>query len=348
MRDLARLLRGALGALRTPRVLIRLALIVGIVVFLVRPLVPRVVDAASKLDDVDPWLTALGFTLQIAALLCYSVMTRVALGDERERLGLERLFRIQLVTRAVSSTVPGGVAAGPAVGYRFMAAAGVSGRHASASLASASVTSAFVLNLLLWIALIVSVPLYGFNSFYAAAALFGVVLMLAVAGIFVAIIDGSVLIERPVRFVARRIGADPDTVTASIRSFGHQIEQLLQDRPLMARLCIWAASNWLLDAMSLWVFLRAFGVSISPVGLIVAFGIANVLAAIPISPGGIGIVEWAYIPILVTFGATLEQATIGVVTYRVAQFLFPIVLGGIAYVSLTVEAWVRRRSAATV
>jgi uncharacterized protein (TIRG00374 family) len=272
-------------------------------------------------------------------------MTRSALGDERGNIGLGRLFRIQLVSRAVSSTFPGGVAAGPAVGYRLMATAGISGRNASASLASASVTSAFVLNVLLWAALILSVPLYGFNAIYAGAALLGIVLMLGVAFIFLAIIDGSALVERPVRFVAQRIGADGDSVTASIRSFGEQIESLLKDRPLVMRLSSWATANWLLDALSLWVFLRAFGVTMSPIGLMVAFGVANVLAAIPISPSGIGIVEWAYIPILVAFGATFEQATIAVVSYRIAQFLFPVVLGGLSSLSLTFEARSERRRA---
>lgn len=156
------------------------------------------------------------------------------------------------------------------------------------------------------------------------------------------------MLERPVRFVARRIGVDEDKVTTSIRAFGDQLQSLLDNRPLMLRLSSWAAANWLLDALSLWVFLRAFGVSMSPIGLIVAFGVANVLAAIPITPGGIGIVEWAYIPILVTFGATLEQATIAVATYRVAQFLFPIALGGLSYVSLTYESWSDRRKATAV
>ncbi len=339
----ARLLDKSVAGRSTWRVLLRLVIIAAVAVFLVRPLVPRVIDAAAKLEDVDPWLTAAGFALQVAALFCYSVLTRSALGDERRHIGLGHLFKIQLVTRAVSSSVPGGAAAGPAVGYRLMSAAGVPGRNATASLASASVTSAFVLNVLLWLALIVSIPLYGFNAYYAGAAVFGVVLMLVVAGIFLAIIDGNAMIERPVAFVARRFGADADNVTGAIRSFGQQIEQLVSNRSAMIRLCSWAAANWLLDAMSLWVFLRAFGVTMSPIGLMVAFGIANVLAAIPISPGGIGIVEWAYIPILVAFGATFEQATIAVVTYRVAQFLFPIVLGGLAYVSLTVESWAHRR-----
>ncbi len=170
MPRIAQLIGRARSTLSRPSVLVRLALVMVVAIFLVRPLVSRVGEAAEKLEAVDPWLTALGFLFQVASLLCYSVMTKRALGDERDDIGLGRLFRIQLVSRAVSSTVPGGVAAGPAAGFRLMANAGISGRNASASLASASVTSAFVLNLLLWAALIISVPVYGFNAIYAAAA----------------------------------------------------------------------------------------------------------------------------------------------------------------------------------
>ncbi len=311
--------------------------------FLVRPLIPRVGNAADELESINPWLCGLGFALQIVSLFCYSVMTRVALVDEQHQVSVGRLFRIQLVSRAVSSTVPGGAAAGPTVGYRLMRSAGISPHGASAALASASVTSALILNLLLWGALVVSVPSYGFNAIYAGAALLGIIVMLAVAAVFISIIDGSKFVQRPVRFIARRFRADPEAVTRSIRRFGEQIESLLNNRPLIARLSLWASANWLLDAMSLWVFLRAFGVSMNPIGLLVAFGVANVLAAIPISPGGLGIVEWAYLPILVTFGATLDQATIAVTSYRVAQFLFPIVLGGFSYASLTVEALIQQR-----
>lgn len=344
-----RVLRRWAAALARPRFLVRLMLVGAVFMFLVRPLIPRVGNAAEQLESINPWLTGLGFALQIASLFCYSVMTRAALADEHASVSVGRLFRIQLVTRAVSSTVPGGAAAGPTVGYRLMRAAGISPHGASASLASASVTSALVLNLLLWAALVVSVPSYGFNEIYAGAALLGIILMLTVAGVFISIIDGSRWVLRPVRFIAQRVRADPDAVTASIRIFGTQIESLVNNRPLILRLSFWASANWLLDALSLWVFLRAFGVSMNPIGLLVAFGVANVLAAIPVSPGGLGIVEWAYLPILVTFGASLDQATIAVTSYRVAQFLFPIVLGALSYASLTVGSLLdqRRRPASS-
>ena len=94
--------------------------------------------------------------------------------------------------------------------------------------------------------------------------------------------------------------------------------------------------NWVLDAASLWVFLRAFGGVVNPVDLLVAFGLANVLAAIPITPGGLGVVEAVLTSTLVGFGLDRGTAAIGVVTYRLAAFWLPIPLGALAYGSLKV------------
>ena len=87
------------------------------------------------------------------------------------------------------------------------------------------------------------------------------------------------------------------------------------------------------------MFLRAFGGSLDLDGLLVVFGLANVVAAIPITPGGLGIVETTYITTLVGFGMPRRVATLGVASYRLAQYWLPILLGGLAYLSLRVGPW---------
>jgi hypothetical protein len=57
---------------------------------------------------------------------------------------------------------------------------------------------------------------------------------------------------------------------------------------------------------------------------------------VPITPGGLGIVEGIYIPSLVGFGLTRNIATVGVLSYRIAQYWLPIVVGGGTYLSLRV------------
>ena len=63
-------------------------------------------------------------------------------------------------------------------------------------------------------------------------------------------------------------------------------------------------------------------------------GVANLLAAIPITPGGLGVVEAVLTATLVGFGLDRGTAAIGVVTYRLAAFWLPIPLGALAYGSL--------------
>ena len=82
------------------------------------------------------------------------------------------------------------------------------------------------------------------------------------------------------------------------------------------------------------MFIRAFGESLSPVNLIVAYGLAGVLAAIPLTPGGLGVVELFLPPLLVGFGVPPATATVSVLCWRFAQFWLPIPLGAMAYASL--------------
>jgi hypothetical protein len=65
---------------------------------------------------------------------------------------------------------------------------------------------------------------------------------------------------------------------------------------------------------------------------------------IPITPGGLGIIDGLLPVALVGFGLPRATAVLGTATYRLAQFFFPIVLGGLLYATLRVGPWsIRRR-----
>lgn len=310
-----------------------------VVVYFVFLSIPGLRRAVSQLSEVNPALLAVGLALQLLALFCYSLMTRAALGPAGHHLSNMRLFRIQLSTKALSSTIPGGSAAGSALGYRLLTLSGVPGPDAGFALATAGLSSAVVLNLILWIGLIVSIPLRGVNALYGTAAVAGVILMGAAAALVFGLMEGQGRAERVLRWIAHKLHLNEERAGHTMRHIASRLEDLATDRQLLVRVGGWAAANWLLDALSLWVFLRAFGGSVPIDGLIVAFGLANVLAVIPLTPGGLGIVEGIYVPVLVGFGLTRATAVVGVVSYRIAQFWFPIVLGGICYLTLRVGPW---------
>ena len=114
--------------------------------------------------------------------------------------------------------------------------------------------------------------------------------------------------------IARKVHLNEDRAGAAVRQVANRLDDLATDRQLLTRVAAWALTNWLFDAASLWVFLRAFGVSLDPDALIIAFGIVNVLQVIPITPGGLGIVEGAYALQLAAFGVPKTVATLGVAT----------------------------------
>ena len=306
----------------------------AVVYFFVLPLVPGLRDAVRDLDPINPLLLVSGIALQGVSLLCYSLLTRAALVEHGDSIGLLRLFRIQLSTKALGNIVPGGSAASTALGYRLLTMCQVPRPDAAFALATAGIGSAVVLNFILWFGLIVSIPARGVNAIYGTAAIVGVLLMAFAAFLIFGLIDGQGRSERVVRAIARRLRFDADHAADVLSHLGRRIEWLATEKNLLRRVVLWAAANWLLDMASLWIFIRAFGADLDVVALVVAFGIANVLSVIPITPGGLGIVEGVYIPTLVGFGLGQSTATLGVLSYRVAQYWLPILVGWLSYLSL--------------
>ena len=298
------------------------------------PIVPGFGDALSKLGEVEPMWLFLGIALEFAALLCYSMLTHVALGQDSDKVRIFTLFRIQLSTRSLGSLVPGGSAAGNALGFRLMTLAGANGRDAGFALATAGVGSAVVLNLILWVALIVSIPGRGVNAFYGTAAIFGVIVMLLAGGVVLGLVDHEGRAERVTRWFARKMRFDQDKAGEVAVHLGERLRGLANEPGLLRKVLSWSLLNWFLDIAALFVFIRAFGGSVDIVGLVVSFCLANIFASIPITPGGLGIVEGIYIPSLVGFGLTTTTATVSVLSYRLVQFWLPMLVGGVCYVSL--------------
>jgi uncharacterized protein (TIRG00374 family) len=308
-----------------------------VVEYLVLPQLAGARKNLHLLAQVNLWYLLLGLLLQAASLVAYAFLTRSVL-PPNERPPVTTLLRIQLSTLAVSHVVPGGTAAGAGLGYRLLGETGVGGSNAGFALATQSLGSAVVLNLLLWVGLIISIPLRGFDPLYGTAALLGVVLIGGFAAIVLLLTKGEHRAARIVRAVARKLPfLDEAKVAGLVHALADRLRQLAADRPLMARAVGWATANWLLDAASLWVFVAAFGSRVGGDALLVSYGLAQVLAAIPVTPGGLGVIEATLTTSLVGFGTPRGVAILGVVTYRLANFWLPIPTGAFAYLSLKVE-----------
>ena len=311
--------------------------------YLVLPQLAGARRSVNLLGRINFAYVVAGVVLEAASLVSYSQLTHTVLHNEGPPRS--RLLRINLSSLSVSHIVPGGTAPGTAVAFRLLTQAGVPGADAGFALGMQGVGSAVVLNSILWLALLVSVFFHGYNPLYAVAAGAGVVLMGLVAGLVLALTRGRNRSIELCRRWARPIPfLDGDKLAVQAHRVAERLGQFLAEPQVLLRAIAWAASFWLLDAASLFVFIAALGTIVSPVDLLVAYGLAQVLAVIPITPSGLGVVEGVLIPTLTGFGVPQEAALLGVLGYRLVNFWLPIPVGGIAYLSLRFsgEGWSQR------
>jgi len=315
------------------RVVKFLALLAG-TWFLAVPQLPIVWSALSALAGVSATMLFVGATLSVAALLADAQLTRTLLGEGR-RPGLWHTMGIITTSLGVNRVMPAGAAAGSLVTFRLLERAGVRRPRAVFTMAVRSIGSAIVLNALLWVALVVALPAYGFAASYVLAVAAGATVFAVGAVTTDALYRRRSWLWTTTRRTARLLPKlDPDAAIGHLDDQSSQLRELAARPAMLCRAGAWAAANWLIDAAALWVFLSAFGVTMSPVAVLVAFAVANVAAAAPITPGGLGVVEVTLAVTLTSFGAPPVATALGIAAYRVFNFWLPIPASAMAYLAV--------------
>ena len=275
---------------------------------------------------------------EFASLFCYGLLTQALLPPGAHNPGLSVLFRIDLAAAAIAHVIPARTLGSAGLGYKLFTDAGIKGRDAAVMMATKGLGSTVVLNVLLWLSLVILHPAGRVPPDLRDR--------------------GGHRRRDPVR--DRRAGLRvhpggrarlPASCTRSATAYpacpatawnrplldaAKSLSALGRDRRTLVMSLTWATLNWLLDAASLWCFVAAFGQFVNPVELFAAYGIANVAGALPVTPGGLGVVDSIAPLLLVSFGVTRSVATLGVLGWRLVNFWLPIPVGAIAYVSLKV------------
>ena len=75
----------------------------------------------------------------------------------------------------------------------------------------------------------------------------------------------------------------------------------------------------------------------NPSLVLLAYAVAGLLALIPITPGGLGIVEAGLSALLILAGIPSGQAVLATLTYRIISYWLPAAVGPVAYVLFRVR-----------
>lgn len=81
-----------------------------------------------------------------------------------------------------------------------------------------------------------------------------------------------------------------------------------------------ALANWALDAACLVACIAALGAPVPWRGVVVSYALAQVAASLPVTPGGLGVVEASLTALLIAYGMGAEPALAATLLYRLVSF----------------------------
>jgi uncharacterized protein (TIRG00374 family) len=314
---------------------VSVGLIAGIVWFL-RPQLPENDRAFSALWQVSAPLLVVALVLEALSRVCYSAVS--ALIFATVRVSFPTLLRIDLVATGLSHAAPAGGATATALRIELLHQAGVrradalSGAAVQATAGNLVLGGIFLLGVVLWIGG------GGARGAYAVASGIVVALMLVVVALVWATATRGERMAARWRATSWEAPAfRPRVAVAAVaQSMATRLRDLREHPGRTGRVLGLAALTWLLDASVLWVMIEAVGADLAPGPLLIVYGMGNLLAVVPLTPGGLGMVEGSMIPALLGFGISGGPALVAVIGWRFWQFWLPILVGGPCYLSLTI------------
>ena len=133
-----------------------------------------------------------------------------------------------------------------------------------------------------------------------------------------------------------------------LADFRRRTIQLLRER--WAYLTVATVVSHLTLYLVLLVALRHVGVSNAEVAwpeVLAAFSFVRLISALPITPGGLGVVELGTTAALIAAGGEEARVVAAVLVFRLLTFLLPVPLGGLSYLFWRRGAARRRLAAST-
>jgi uncharacterized protein (TIRG00374 family) len=334
---------------RTVGTIVKTAASIAIGVGLLVGVLPRFADLGdvwASIRTMELWQIGSLAAIVILNILSYQLVMMAALPG----LPLRHAFMAGQISTAVTNTMPAGSILGVGVTYGVLSSFG----HTTADIARAAVLTGWWNALAKFgfptAALLILALQGGINEGLLSAAAIGLALLAAAIGALVAFTVSDRL--------ARAIGRLAERVVTRARGwfrkppvsgweegfsrFRTQSARLLQARWHL--LTIATTASHLSLFFVLWTALRHMGVGVDQITGPEAFGawaVVQLATALPVTPGGLGVVEVGMAAAMVLAGGEEAPVVAAVLIYRALTYLLQVVLGAVSFAVWRAE--LRRR-----
>ncbi len=236
------------------------------------------------------------------------------------------LVKLSFASQALTNSLPVGNAVATVYGFRWFRRFGADNTLAVWALAGTLVASVVSLSL---------VAIIGLGLATNQGASFDLVPVLIGVFAFALALGSLFVYERPLHFVVS--AALRTSVAITGRPRGDTTEQITAILRWMTavrlrwseigRIVSWGTLNWLLDCACFAMMFLAIHAPIPWKGLLLAYGAGQLAATLPITPGGLGVVEGSITVALVAFGGAETSTAYAVLLYRIISFWFILLIG---------------------
>jgi uncharacterized protein (TIRG00374 family) len=328
---------------------------VGLALHLVLPQIPGLERSLRLVADTSHPLVGAAFLAELLSEVCYAELLGRSVGaiftagssSSSRRLGRWFMLRLTITGYGAAHVLPGGGAAAATVTYSVFRRKGYDPQSVGLALAAVSVLVYGALGMLFSGSLIYMLLDGDLGPVSTAASIFFLALTLSVTMVAYAAYRRPTFAKHVAGKVARLTGRllrgeglQRRARTWSIQLISRLGEEIratrrqLAARPTEApKLAALALGYWAFDALCLMLMFDALGVVADPFVLLVAYCVATTIAAIPLTPGGIGIFEVTMLATLALLGVGSEAA-IPILGYRLFNFWLPIPLAVVFYPTL--------------
>lgn len=300
----------------------------------------------GELQNAEGYLTHLHWQWVILAAACeagslfsFAVLQARLLQAGKVRVGLGSLSAITLAATSIANSLPLGPALASVFAYRQYRRKG-----ATQALAGWVVAASLV------VAVVTLAVLAAFGLSVAGAEGASYDLVWVTVGVLILALALSVVFLKK-RFLAHVVSAAvrwSRRLTGRPRGeIGERADRIVQQLTVVQLngrqagvAAGWGMANWTLDCACLACAFAAVGVAVPWRGLLLAYGAGQLAANLPITPGGLGVVEGSLTIALVAFGGSESSTVAAVLLYRIFNFWITLPVGWVAWLTLVVR---RRR-----
>ncbi len=296
--------------------------------------------ASHYLDHLRWQWLVIAAAVELASFVAFAALQGRLLEAGGVRIPLRRLTAVTLASTAIASSIPAGPLVSSVFAYRQYRRYGADGALATWTLAAVFVTAAVSLAVVAGAGLAIAgaeganLDLVGVTAGVLAAALVMGALFLQ-RRIAVWVITGAV------RLSSRWIRWPQGDVAARVDTFVLRLTTVVLSGPRIARAAGWGLANWIFDCGCLALSFLAVGVGVPWKGLLLAYGAGQLAANLPITPGGLGVVEGSLTIALVAFGGSETSTVAAVLLYRILSFWIVLPIGWGTWAALV---WSDRRA----